>query len=128
MNARHPKSSNPGSQTISARRSPQAGSGHGFGDISIEPREGFHVVAALAAQALDDAAVLVEPPLLRVQLARAEQPLVVPVDPRHARRDLVAEVGIAVPADRPLGDPLDDGAAVTDLDFKTAPLAFAAAD
>src|SRR5439155_17742321 len=97
ISARHAKSSDRESQTVFRERSPQAGSGHGFDDVPVEPRERIHVLAALAPQALDDTPVLVDTALPGVQLAGAEQALVVPLDPRDARCDLVAEVGIAIP-------------------------------
>src|SRR5919106_6367151 len=83
-------------------------------DLGGEARELAEELAALPVEALDLPFVLVEAALRLVELARAQHRLVLALDAGNAAGDLVAEVRIGLPLDRPLGDALDDRGGVLD--------------
>src|SRR5688572_13082765 len=93
---------------------PRVGLADGVDNLGREAVEAAQELTALAVQALDLALVLVQAPLRLVEPARAQDGLVLGVDPGNVPGDLVAEVGILFPLDRALRDPLDDRGRVLD--------------
>src|SRR6476619_7193883 len=101
---------------------------HGLDDLGRQAGEGLEVCGPLGLEAGDAVGVLGLAPLRRVEPARLEDVDVGVVDPRDPPGDAVAEVGIGLPLDRPLGDPLHDGRGVRDQHLLGALVAVAAAD
>src|SRR5215210_4253951 len=100
---------NRSTRSCTATTSPRKGRlrlGDGRDDLVAQAREAAQELGSLRLEPLDQPAVLLAAPLLLVEPPRLQDLGV--VDPRHRRRDVVAEVGVALPLDRALRDTLDD--------------------
>src|SRR4029077_18548876 len=102
----------------------ESGLRDGGDELVAEAREAPQELGPLGLEALDQGPVLVSAALLLVQTARLQDLWL--VDPRHRGRDEVAEVRIAFPLDRALGDALHDRGGVLDPHLAGALVAFGA--
>src|SRR5205807_2680375 len=102
------------------------GSGNRLGDLRPQPRELLQVLAALAPEALDQGAVLVDAFLSLIEPHRLQDLDVVDAGQRGGH--LVSEVGVALPGDGALGDGFHHRARVGDGHLLAALVVGRAAD
>src|ERR1035441_366421 len=110
---RRTTSSRPSTRSPGDRQLPQR-----LDDLGPKPLPAVQVGATIELQTLDRGPVLLETALALVEAAWLEDLDV--VDAGDLDGDLVAEVRVGLPRDRPFGDRLDDGAGVGDGDLLAA--------